>query len=119
VGRSVLIVDDHAGFRRWARAFLSCEGYHVVGEADDGATAVREVVRLRPDVVLLDIHLPDIDGFEVARRVRDGEQPSIVLISSRDASEFGGRVHASGARGFLAKADLSRSALEAIIGDSD
>ena len=113
----MLIVDDHEGFRRWACLFLSAEGYDVVGVAEDGQTAVREVGRLRPDVVLLDIHLPDIDGFEVARRLCDGVPPSIVLISSRDPEEFGDRIRSSCTRGFLAKADLSAATLEAIIGD--
>jgi DNA-binding NarL/FixJ family response regulator len=113
----VLIVDDHEGFRKWARLFLSAEGYRVIGEAGDGRTALREVRRLQPDVVLLDIHLPDIDGFEVARRLCEGVQASIVFVSSRDAEEFGDRVLSSCARGFLAKADLSKSRLEAIIGD--
>jgi DNA-binding NarL/FixJ family response regulator len=119
VARSVLIVDDHSGFRRWARAFLGAEGYDIVGEAADGWTAVHEIARLRPDVVLLDIHLPDIDGFQVARMVRENERQSIVLISSRDAEEFGDQIRASGSRGFLAKADLSALTLEAIIGDND
>jgi DNA-binding NarL/FixJ family response regulator len=113
----VLIVDDHEGFRGWARLFLSAEGYQVVGEAADGRTAVREVDRLRPEVVLLDIHLPDIDGFEVARQLCEGVKASIVLISSRDLEEFGDRVRSSCARGFLSKADLSGARLEAIIGD--
>jgi CheY-like chemotaxis protein len=65
--RSVLVVDDHAGFRRWARAFLESEGYQVIGEATDGRAAVHEVARLCPDIVLLDVHLPDVDGFEVVR----------------------------------------------------
>ena len=114
----MVVVDDHAGFRGWARAFLDAEGYRVVGEAADGVSAVREVARLRPDIVLLDVHLPDIDGFEVIRQILDGGQPSVVLISSRDRSEFGDRVGASGARGFLGKADLSGPALEALLGDA-
>jgi DNA-binding response OmpR family regulator len=114
----VLIVDDHDGFRRWARLFLSAEGYCVVGEAADGRTAVREVERLRPDVVLLDVHLPDIDGFEVARRLCEGATTSIVLISSRDPEEFGDRLRSSCALGFLAKADLAAATLEAMINDS-
>jgi DNA-binding NarL/FixJ family response regulator len=118
MGRSVLVVDDHAGFRRWARAFLEAEGYQVVGEAGDGATAVREAGRLRPEVMLLDVHLPDVDGFEVARRVGGGAgRPLIVLVSSRDPDDFGARIRTSGVRGFLAKADLSGPALEAIIDD--
>jgi DNA-binding NarL/FixJ family response regulator len=116
MGRSVLVVDDHPGFRRWARVFLEAEGYQVVGEAADGAAAVREVARLHPDVVLLDVHLPDMDGFEVARRL-NGDRPVVVLISSRDRGDFGDRVRASGVRGFLAKADLSGPALAAVLGD--
>lgn len=116
MARSVLVVDDHAGFRRWARAFLEAEGYRVVGEAADGAAAVRDIARLHPDVVLLDVHLPDVDGFEVARRIGARTRPSIVLISSRGREEFGDRVRASGAEGFLTKADLSGAALEAVIG---
>jgi len=113
MGRSVLVVDDHAGFRRWVRALLEAEGFRVVGEARDGVSAADAVARLCPDVVLLDVHLPDVDGFEVARRI-DG-RPMVVLVSSRDPEEFGDRVRASSARGYLVKADLSGPALEAII----
>jgi two-component system response regulator EvgA len=113
---SVLIVDDHAGFRRTARALLELEGFEVVGEADDGRSALEQVSRLRPDIVLLDVQLPDMDGFEVAKRlVSDGYCPRIVLISSRDASEFGGLVASSGARGFIPKAELSGRRLAALV----
>jgi DNA-binding NarL/FixJ family response regulator len=106
--RSVLIVDDHGGFRAWARAFLEGEGYRVVGEAADGSEAIGAVRRLRPDVVLLDVHLPDVDGFEVARRLAgEPDAPVVVLVSSREVAEFGRRVAASGARGFISKMDLS------------
>lgn len=113
---TVLIVDDHAGFRSWARALLQAEGYEVIGEAEDGASAVSAVRDVRPDVVLLDIQLPDIDGFEVARRLlEDGRAPAIVLTSSRDASDYGGRINGSGALGFVPKAELSGPALDAIL----
>jgi DNA-binding NarL/FixJ family response regulator len=115
VGWSVLIVDDHSGFRTWARSFLLSEGYNVVGEAVDGRTALEEIERLRPDIVLLDIHLPDMDGFRVARLVGDSNKQSIVLISSRDAEEFGDHIRTSGTRGFLSKVDITAAALEAII----
>jgi DNA-binding NarL/FixJ family response regulator len=106
--RSVLIVDDHGAFRAWARAFLEAEGYRVVGEAADGAEAIGAAQRLRPDVVLLDVHLPDVDGFEVARQLAaQPDAPAVVLVSSREAGEFGQRVAASGARGFISKVDLS------------
>src|ERR671936_2248551 len=88
--RTVLVVDDHPTFRATARALLEAEGFDVVGEAEDGRSALAEVERLRPEIVLLDVQLPDIDGFEVAARLaRDGAAPQIVLTSSRDASDFG------------------------------
>ena len=114
--RSVLIVDDHAGFRSWARALLEMQGYAVVGDAEDGASAIAAVRALRPDVVLLDIHLPDIDGFEVTRQLaREGVQARVVLVSSRDAKDYGGALECSGAQGFIAKAELSAAALEAVL----
>lgn len=118
---TVVIVDDHAGFRRFARAMLDAEGFEVVGEANDGESAVRAVRRLDPDVVVLDVALPDIDGFEVCARVlgSDESRPVVVLTSSRDASTFGGKVAASSARGFIPKADLTGHALTAVLSRSD
>jgi DNA-binding NarL/FixJ family response regulator len=117
VGKRIVIVDDHASFRGTARALLESEGFEVVGEAMDGASAVAAVDRLRPDALLLDVHLPDMDGFEVAARIRaNGGSAAIVMTSSRDAGEFGTLVAACGARGFIPKADLSGEALAALIG---
>jgi two-component system, chemotaxis family, chemotaxis protein CheY len=116
VARSVLIVDDHAGFRSFARLFLESAGFDVVGEAGTGAAGIEAAARLRPDVVLLDVLLPDLDGFEVTRRIRAGRRPpAVILTSTRDASDFGRRIEASGARGFLAKAELSRTGLEGLL----
>ena len=113
----MLIVDDHPGFRAQARALLMAAGYEVVGEAADGESGVRAAGDLAPDVVLLDIHLPDITGFEVVERVGAGPgRPVIVLISSRDASDYGRRIERSGARGFIGKADLSARTLAAVLG---
>lgn len=112
----MLIVDDHAGFRRQARALFAGGGYEVVGEAGDMASGVRAAAELAPAVVLLDIQLPDGDGFEAAgRMLASPEPPAIVLISSRDAADYGGRILASGARGFISKADLSVRALEGVL----
>jgi DNA-binding NarL/FixJ family response regulator len=112
----VLIVDDHPGFRAQARALLTAAGYQVVGEAADGESGVRVARDLSPDVVLLDVQLPDITGFEAAQRVRSQPgPPAIVLISSRDASDYGRRISRSGARGFISKADLSARTLEAVL----
>jgi DNA-binding NarL/FixJ family response regulator len=114
----VLIVDDHPGFRAQARALLAAAGYEVVGEAADGESGVRVARDLSPDLVLLDVQLPDITGFEVARRVHSQPvPPAIVLISSRDASDYGSRIARSGARGFISKADLSALALKAILAE--
>jgi|SRR6185437_10153886 len=113
---SVLIVDDHPEFRAQARALLVAAGYHVVGEAADGESGVRVARDSRPDVLLLDVQLPDINGFEVARRLRDEpEPPLIVLISSRDAADYGSRVRRSGALGFISKAELSARSLEFVL----
>jgi len=116
----VLIVDDHQGFRAQARALLAAAGYEVVGEAADGESGVRVARALSPDVVLLDIHLPDISGFDVACLVSGWpDPPAIVLISSRDASDYGRRIARSGARGFIAKADLSAGTLRDVLSGAE
>ncbi len=116
VARSVLIVDDHPGFRARARDLLVAAGYEVVGEAADGASGMRGVRELVPALVLLDIQLPDIDGFEVTRRINAApDPPAVVLISSRQAVDYGGRIDRSGALGFIWKADLSGAALSALL----
>lgn len=113
---TVLIVDDHASFRASARALLAAEGYEVIGEAEDGESAVGEIARLRPDVVLLDVQLPGIDGFEVASRVGgNGHRPEIILTSSRDRADFGALVEESPVRGFVPKDELSGEALAALL----
>jgi DNA-binding NarL/FixJ family response regulator len=115
--RTLLIVDDHEAFRASAGALLAAEGFTVVGDAADGASALSAVDRLRPDVVLLDVQLPDVSGFDVARRLAAGAQrPLVVLISSREAGAYGERVAAAPARGFLAKHELSGAALAALVG---
>jgi two-component system response regulator FimZ (fimbrial Z protein) len=114
---TVLIVDDHAGFRRSARRMLEAEGFDVVGESPDGASAVAMVRTLRPQVVLLDVLLPDTDGFAVAGRIAmEDRRPRIVLTSSRDRSEFGARIGRAAADGFLAKSELSGDALRSLTG---
>jgi DNA-binding NarL/FixJ family response regulator len=110
---AVLIVDDHAGFRAQARPLLEADGFVVVGEAADGASALTAARELGPDVVLLDVQLPDIDGFEVASQL--SAYASVVLISSREAADYGSLVHACGACGFIPKAELSGPRLRALL----
>jgi DNA-binding NarL/FixJ family response regulator len=113
---TVLIVDDHATFRASARLLLESEGFDVVGEAIDGESALQEAAALGPDLVLLDVQLPDINGFEVASRITDtGDAPAVILISSRDGQDFGPMIKASGARGFVAKAELSGERLRELL----
>lgn len=114
--RTVLVVDDHADFLSAARALLEAEGFEVVGEAATGAEALEANERLRPEVVLLDIRLPGLDGIAVAERLAALDHPpAVVLVSSRDASTYGARLRASPARGFLVKGEISGDALRRLL----
>src|SRR5215207_6842343 len=89
LGRSVLIVDDHPAFRSAARALLEDAGFEVLGEAGDGASAIATALELRPEIVLLDVQLPDVDGFTVGERLLEcGVPTAIVLTSSRGIGSF-------------------------------
>ena len=114
---TVLIVDDHPSFRATARALLAADGFEVVGEAEDGASALDAAKRLAPEVILLDVQLPDMDGFAVAGRIagRNGGGPAIVLTSSRDAADFGSLVERCGAVAFVPKGELSGAALRSVL----
>jgi DNA-binding NarL/FixJ family response regulator len=117
VAWSLLIVDDHADFRAGARALLQVDGFEVLGEAADGESALEAARRLRPQVVLLDVQLPGMDGFAVADRLAaEDDPPIVVLISSRAAGTFRHRLEgARSVRGFIAKADLSGECLFALL----
>ena len=116
MSETVVIVDDNDAFRARARDLLTYEGYEVIGEAADGAFGLDTVRRLRPDVALFDVQLPDIDGFTVAARVRDdASETAVVIISTRDAIDYGAAVSRCGARGFIAKSKLCAEALRAVL----
>jgi DNA-binding NarL/FixJ family response regulator len=113
---TVLIVDDHADFRASARALLELQGFEVVGDVEDGEGALAAVERLRPDVVLLDVQLPGMDGFDVADRLAALDRPPhVVLISSRCRSAYEPRLPAAPVAGFLGKHELSGATLAALL----
>ncbi len=113
---TVLIVDDHPSFRLFARKLLESEGFAVVGEAEDGAAALAAVEALRPGIVLLDVQLPGIDGFEVAERLAaTASPPAVVLISTRSAAAYGARLERAAVCGFIPKTSLSGAALAALV----
>ena len=114
--KTIIIVDDNAGFRLQARAILETDGFEVVGESEDGTSGLEAARRLRPDLVLLDIGLPDVEGFEVARELAvDGPPPLVVLTSSREASAYGPRLASSQVLGFIPKDELSGAAIRALV----
>ena len=114
--RTVLVVDDNPGVRARALRWLEAEGFTVVAEACDGASALDAVRAHRPAVVLLDVQLPDVSGLEVAEQLAGAPGgPAVVLTSTREASDFGDRVARSGARGFVPKSELSGDAVAALL----
>jgi DNA-binding NarL/FixJ family response regulator len=116
VATRVLIVDDHAEFRALARTVLERSGFQVVGEVGDGGSTAAAVAEKRPDVVLLDVQLPDMNGFDVAEAL--GERPGgpiVVMTSSRDVTDFGSRLVRSRVRGFIPKSQLTGAALAELV----
>jgi len=113
---TVVVVDDHDGFRTMAAVLLAADGFRVVGEAATGQQAVAVVAALAPEVVLLDVQLPDIDGFAVLRSLRRAGVPAkVVLCSVRAAGDYGSRLEGCGATGFLTKSALTAGALRSLL----
>jgi two-component system response regulator EvgA len=113
---TILIVDDDPRFRAQARDLLEADGFVVIGEAVDGASGLKAAQALQPDFVLLDIGLPDIEGFEVATTLAvSGPPPRVVLTSSRDARAYGRRLTNGHALGFIPKEQLSGAAIRAMV----
>jgi DNA-binding NarL/FixJ family response regulator len=116
MSKTVLIVDDHQGFRAGARALLEADGHQVVGEAADGESAIEQARRLRPQVVLLDIQLPGIDGFAVAERLAaEPVPPAVVLVSSRGRGAYRAKLATTSARAFITKEELSGECMASLL----
>src|SRR5947207_5491163 len=118
MGARAIVVDDHAAFRASARRLLELTGYDVVAEAEDGASGLALVRDLEPELVLLDVALPDMSGFDVADALA-GSPPTVILVSSRDPADLGRRARDSGAVGFIPKDRLSEETLRELVGESE
>lgn len=117
MARTIVIVDDHDDFRAIATQLLDAAGYEVVGACPDGRSAIAAIAALRPNVVLLDVQLPDIDGFAVIEQLVAGAiEPTIVLTSTREAADYADRIGRSDAVGFITKAELSARSLAELLG---
>jgi two-component system, NarL family, nitrate/nitrite response regulator NarL len=116
----ILIVDDNPGFSASARILLESHGFEVA-EAGTGTAGVQSARELAPDLVLLDIQLPDIDGFEVAERLASLDpRPPVLLISSRAASDYGSLIiDQSPTLGFLPKDELSPASIRTFVPELD
>jgi DNA-binding NarL/FixJ family response regulator len=113
---TVLIVDDSHAFRAQARSMLEDDGFTVISEASDVSSAMAAWTETRPDLVLLDVNLPDGDGFALVDLLeRDGVRPVVVLTSSRDATTYRRRLERTRAAGFIVKDELSGAAIRALM----
>ena len=114
---TVLIVDDHPTFRKFARRLLERAGFAVVGEAPDAARAIAAARAIRPEVVLLDVLLPDRSGLEVAAELAaTPDAPAVVLTSSRSERDLGVALRDAPARGFIPKASFTAASFAELVG---
>jgi DNA-binding NarL/FixJ family response regulator len=113
---TIVVVDDHKGFRLIARKLLAEAGFDVVGEAEDGRGGIEEVARLRPDAVLLDVQLPDLDGFQVAQVLSESPiPPDVVMVSNWESQDYGGLTADAPIRGFILKSQLTGDRLKTVL----
>ena len=114
----VLVVDDQAPFRCVARTLVRVAGWRLVGEADSGEEAVALAAVTRPDVVLMDIHLPGIDGIEATRGILAADPTvQVVLMSTYAADDLPSDAHVCGAAAYVRKEDLNPRTLREVLGN--
>ncbi len=116
MGVSVLIVDDQATFRLAARMVVEAtEDFEVIGEVETGEASLPAAQELAPDLILMDVNLPGIDGLEATRRIlaaaEKGTAPVVLVLSTYEAGEYGSRAVESGAAAFISKSDFSPDSL--------
>lgn len=112
----VLIVDDQLPFREASRMVVEMtDGFEVVGEAENGEQAVEMATDLKPDLVLMDVQMPGIDGIEATRRIRNADDPPYVLVmSTHESGNYDGPAQSAGAFGFLPKSEFGMDTLEEV-----
>lgn len=112
----ILVVDDHEPWRRFIRSMLENEAnLQVIGEASDGLQAIQQARKLRPDLVLLDIGLPTLNGIEAAKRISKlSPKTKIIIVSENRSSDIIGAALSMGARGYVVKSDGGTKLLSAI-----
>jgi DNA-binding NarL/FixJ family response regulator len=112
----ILVADDHEIVRNGLRDLLESQpGYMVVGEAPNGVEAVEKAVELKPDVVLIDLGMPELNGFEAIRRIRQSlPDTEVLVLSVNEAEDVAQKALASGARGYLVKSDAGGQLVAAV-----
>jgi DNA-binding NarL/FixJ family response regulator len=112
----VLIVDDHQSFRRAAASVVeAADGFVVVGTVESGEESLVATERLQPDLVLMDVRLPGMDGLEATRGLRASARPPVVvLLSTYDEDDFGARARECGAAAYIAKSAFGTDRLAAV-----
>ena len=112
----ILLADDHQLVRRGARSVLhSRHGWTVVGEAANGREAVEKAMKLKPDVAILDVSMPDVDGIEAVRQIREAVPAAKVLVlTMHESDEIVQRALDAGAHGYILKSDLTDSLPKAV-----
>jgi len=115
-GLRILLADDHSLVRRGVRSLLAARsGWEVCGEAADGREALEKVAELKPDILILDLNMPDLNGLEVTRRVRKMyPRVEILVLTVEDSEQVMRQLLEAGARGYMLKSDAGKELLAAV-----
>ncbi len=113
----ILLADDHELVRRGIRGLLCARrGWKVVGEAANGREAVEKASKLKPDIAIVDISMPDLDGLQATRQIREiAPTTEVVVLTMHESDQMVRRVLEAGARGYVLKSDLAPHLVKAVI----